>query len=348
MSTSLAVPSRTATKEARFATHLTDTQRVFMCSETKSAPLSKTLKRDLHRFEFYQPSPAFCRALVIDIDHIFATNYVFDLPREIYPHAVIFTAQGVQAFWLIEGLPLTSKAHRAPIRFAQDTAELLRRACNGDPAVNALSPSKCRNPLYEGAEVVYPADCPPYALKTLSGALRVFLRASEPLGGTKARLARPEPVWGELKAGQRNETIFQTIRRTAYRGGDFEAQAYELNELCNPPLPLSEVAGIVRSVQKFMETRFSPAESRREPGEPVPEPLREFMAEIGRKGGSRKTEAQTQALARGRVAGNAVKSAQAIGRRAQIQALKEAGYNNTQIAEKMGLSRRTVIRALEV
>ena len=315
-----------------------------MCSETKSAPLSKTLKRDLHRFEFYQPSPAFCRVLVIDIDHIFASSYVFDLPREIWPHAVVFTAQGVQAFWLIEGVPLTGKAHQAPIRFARDVAELLRRACAGDRAVNALSPSKCRNPLFEGAEVVYPADCPPYALKTLSGALRSFLRASEAPGATEASSSRPEPVWGELEAGQRNETIFQTIRRTAYRGGDFEAQAYELNELCNPPLPLSEVAGIVRSVQKFMETRFSPAEARREPGEPVPEPLREFMAEIGRKGGSRKTEAQTQALARGRVAGNAVKSAQAIGRRAQIQALKEAGYKQREVAQKMGISIETVKR----
>lgn len=163
MSTRLAVPSRTATKEARFAAHITDTQRIFLCSDTKSAPLTKTLRADLHKYEFYQPSPTFCRALIIDIDHVFATNYVFDLPREIYPHAVVFTSQGVQAFWLIEGVPLTSKAHQAPIRFARDVAELLRRACAGDPAVNALSPSKCRNPLYEGAEVIYLADCPLYA-----------------------------------------------------------------------------------------------------------------------------------------------------------------------------------------
>lgn len=117
---------------------------------------------------------------MIDIDHIFASSFVFDLPREIWPHAVVFTSQGVQAFWLIEGVPLTSKAHRAPIRFAQDVAELLRRACAGDPAVNALTPSKCRNPLFEGAEVVYPVDCPPYALKTLSETLRAFLRATPP------------------------------------------------------------------------------------------------------------------------------------------------------------------------
>lgn len=341
MSTSLAVPSRTATKEARFATHLTDRQRVFLCSETKSAPLTRTLRADLHKYEFYQPSPAFCRALVIDIDHVFATNYVFDLPREIYPHAVIFTSQGVQAFWLIEGVPLTGKAHRAPIRFAQDVAELLRHACAGDPAVNALSPSKCRNPLYEGAEVVYPADCPPYALKALSGALRAFLRASEAPGATEARPVRPAPVWGELKAGQRNETIFQTIRRTAYRGGDFEAQAYELNELCNPPLPLSEVAGIVRSVEKFMREKYTP-KTGTQSCEPMPEQLREFMAEIGRKGGSRKTEAQTQALAKGANASRAVRSAQAIGRRAQIQALKEAGYKQREVAEKLGVSLRTV------
>ncbi|MBF0809434.1 hypothetical protein E4U03_12565, partial [Rothia nasimurium] len=169
-------------------------------------------------------------------------------------------------------------------------------------------------------------DCPPYALKALSGALRAFLRASEAPEGTEARSSRPELVWGELKAGQRNETIFQTIRRTAYRGEDFEAQAYELNELCNPPLPLSEVAGIVRSVEKFMREKYTPktgAQGR----EPAPEQLREFMAEIGRKGGSRKTEAQKKAqganLAKGANASRAVRSAQAIGRRAQIQALKE-------------------------
>ena len=341
MSTSLAVPSRTATKKSRFAVHITDTQRVFLCSETKSAPLTKTLRADLHKYEFYQPSPAFCRALVIDIDHIFASSFVFDLPREIWPHAVVFTSQGVQAFWLIEGVPLTSKAHRAPIRFAQDTAELLRRACAGDPAVNALAPSKCRNPLFEGAEVVYLADCPPYALKALSGALRAFLRASEPLGGTEARSSHSATVWGELAEGQRNETIFQTIRRTAYRGGDFEAQAYALNELCNPPLPLSEVAGIVRSVEKFMREKYTPKKGV-QGREPVPEAVREFMAEIGRKGGSRKTEAQTQALAKGANASRAVRSAQAVGRRAQIQALKEAGYKQREVAEKLGVSLRTV------
>lgn len=177
VNTSLPAQPATATRKEQFIAHITGTQRIFLCSETKSAPLTKTLRADLHKYEFYQPSPTFCRALVIDIDHIFASSFVFDLPREIYPHAVIFTAQGVQAFWLIEGVPLTSKAHQAPIRFARDVAELLRRACAGDRAVNALSPSKCRNPLFEGAEVIYPADCPPYALKALSGALRAFLRA---------------------------------------------------------------------------------------------------------------------------------------------------------------------------
>lgn len=345
MSTSLAVLGETATKKHRFAAHLTDTQRIFLCSDTKSDPLTKTLRADLEKHEFYQPSRSFCRALVIDIDHIFAANYVFDLPAEIQPHALVFTSQGVQAFWLIEGVPLTSNARTAPIDFARDVAELLRQVCQGDSAVNPLTPSKCRNPLFEGADVVFPADCPPYALKALSEPLRAFLAAQQPQEPTQSRLARPAPVWGELEAGQRNETIFQTIRRTAYRGGDFEALAYELNELCNPPLALSEVAGIVRSVQKFMDKRFSPSESRRVPGEPMPEPLREFMAEIGRKGGSRKTEAQSRALAKGANASRAVRSAQAIGRRAQIQALKEAGYTQKQIAEKLNLNVRTVQRA---
>jgi len=78
--------------------------------------------------------------------------------------------------------------------------------------------------------------------------------------------------------------------------------------------------------------------------EPAPEAVREFMAEIGRKGGNRKTEAQRAALAKGSRAGNAVKSAQAIGRRAQIQALKAVGYKQREVAEKMGLGIATIKR----
>lgn len=348
MALSLAVLGEPATKSSRFASHITDTQRVFFCSRTKQEPLSKVLVSGLAQFEFFQPSTRFCRFLVVDIDCIFAEHYIFDLPEQIRPHAMVFTTKGVQAFWLIEGVPLTANARSAPIKFAQDAGELLRQACHGDEAVDPLTPSKCRNPLFEGAETVFLADCPPYALQALAKPLRAFLtaqKASEPI---RTRSERSNAVWGALEAGQRNETIFQTIRRAAYRGEDFEALAYELNSQCQPPLPVAEVAGIVRSVQKFMETRFNPSEARTASGEPVPEQVREFMAEIGRKGGSRKTEAQNEALARGRVAGNAVKSAQAIGRRAQVQALKEMGYNNTQIAQKMGISRRTVIRAFEM
>ena len=273
MSTSLAVLGETATKKHWFAAHLTDTQRIFLCSDTKSDPLTKTLRADLEKHEFYQPSPSFCRALVIDIDHIFAANYVFDLPAEIQPHALVFTAQGVQAFWLIEGVPLTSNARTAPIDFARDVAELLRQVCQGDSAVNPLTPSKCRNPLFEGADVVFPADCPPYALKALSEPLRAFLAAQEPQEPQEPTQSRPGPsmpVWGDLETGQRNETIFQTIRRAAYRGQDYEALAYELNEQCSPPLALPEVAGIVRSVEKFMREKYTPktgAQGR----EPAPE-----------------------------------------------------------------------------
>lgn len=50
-------------------------------------------------------------------------------------------------------------------------------------------------------------------------------------------------------------------------------------------------------------------------------------------------------LARGRVTGNAVKSAQAIGRKAQIQELKKAGYKQREVVEKMNLGIATVKRA---
>ena len=64
MKTSLPALSETVTPAQRFAAHLTDTQRIFLCSDAKTAPLGKTLRADLPRYEFYQPSPTFCRALV--------------------------------------------------------------------------------------------------------------------------------------------------------------------------------------------------------------------------------------------------------------------------------------------
>ena len=342
MISSLAVLGETATKRASFAAHLTDTQRIFFCSNTKEQPLSKVLVSEFAKYEFFQPSARFCRFLVVDIDHIFAEYYIYDLPAQARPHALVFTTKGVQAFWLIEGLPLTENAHQRPIRFAQDVGELLRRACNGDSAVDPLTPSKCRNPLFEGAEPFFLADCPPYALKALSTPLRTFLAVQKPQPALSRRFAASAPVWGDLSAGQRNETIFQTIRRAAYAGEDFEVLAYELNSQCQPPLSTAEVAGIVRSVQKFMETRFNPTETRRAAGEHVPEAVREFMAEIGRKGGSRKTEKQKENLVKARHASSAVRSAQAIGRKAQIQELKKAGYKQREVAEKMGVSLRTV------
>lgn len=66
------------------------------------------------------------------------------------------------------------------------------------------------------------------------------------------------------------------------------------------------------------------------------------MAEIGRKGGSRKTAKQKENLVKATNASRAVRSAQAIGRKAQIQELKKSGYKQREVAEKMGVSLRTV------
>lgn len=59
MSTSLPAQPATATKEARFATHLTDTQRIFLCSDTKTAPLAKTLGQTCTNTSFTSPAPLF-------------------------------------------------------------------------------------------------------------------------------------------------------------------------------------------------------------------------------------------------------------------------------------------------
>lgn len=335
----------TGTPAERFRSHFTETQRVFLCSTSKTAPMVWAYDDDVTAHEFIQPHPNACRALVIDIDHEFALGYINDLPQSARPHAIVLTTKGLQAFWLIETVPTTREARREPIRFAQDVAERLRQAVSGDPAVNPLHPVKCRNPLYEGADIHYMADCPPYSLKDLNKAVRGFLstRESQETGQTTKAAKRPV-VAGDMAEGGRNQGIFDAIRHVAYRGGDYETLAYELAAQCDPPLPESEVAGIVRSVAKFMATKYKPQEHKRAEGEPLPPQVREFLSEIGRKGravNSEKQQAQQEAFI---AAGTVVRRAQAIGRKAQIQALKEAGYKQREVAEKMGISIETVKR----
>lgn len=58
------------------------------------------------------------------------------------------------------------------------------------------------------------------------------------------------------------------------------------------------------------------------------------MAEIGRKGGSRKTAKQKENLVKATNASRAVRSAQAIGRKAQIQELKNPVTSNVKLLRK--------------
>nr|CRY95796.1 hypothetical protein [uncultured prokaryote] len=336
-----------SSKGAEFRSHFIGTQRVFMCSKTKTDQLAKAYSESLHLFEFFQPHPSLCRFIVIDIDNYFALDYIYDLPTDIRPHAVVMTTKGVQAFWLIEPVPLSGSARPGPIQFAQDVGQLLQLACNGDSAVHPLTPVKCRNPLYEGADRLYVATREPYKLKELAEPLRAYIKARGlSLSSQPSKPAKASPVvTGSLAEGGRNQGIFDAIRQVAYQGGDYESLAYELASKCDPPLPEAEVAGIVRSVAKFMATKYKPREYKRKEGEPVPEALREFMAEIGRKGGSVNSEAQQRQQKAFISAGTTVRSAQAIGRRAQIQALKEAGYKQREVAEKMGLGIATIKRA---
>ena len=336
----------TGTPAERFRSHFAETQRVFLCSTSKTAPMLWAYDDDVTAHEFIQPHPNACRALIIDIDHEFALSYINDLPQAAHPHAIVLTTKGLQAFWLIETVLTTREARREPIHFAQDVAERLRQAVNGDPAVNPLHPVKCRNPLYEGADIHYMADCPPYSLKDLNKAVRGFLSARERQETRQnTKTAKRPVVAGDMAEGGRNQGIFDAIRHVAYRGGDFETLAYELAAQCDPPLPASEVAGIVRSVAKFMATKYKPQEHKHAEGEPLPPQVREFLSDIGRKGravNSEKQQAQQKAFI---AAGTVVRSAQAIGRRAQIQALKESGLTQAKIAQQLGVSIKTVKRA---
>lgn len=336
-----AVAGREAQARA-FAHHFMDAQEWWYLSATKQEPAKSLPTRALADFEFFQPHASICRFFVVDIDSDFWAFHLGDIPHEIQPHAIVETARGAQAFWLIKAVAIGGEARRAPIAYAEAVYEQLREAVGGDKALVALTPAKCRNPLYKGAEVRYSRRVAPYRLGELREGLKKAGLWKSQRGQDKAP-AGPAVAYGQLVKGQRNATIFRKCLGAGYRGEDYEALGAQLNELCDVPLSEAELAGIFRSVARYVKRRGQ--NQKRAAGEPMPEALREFMSELGAKGRAVNSEAQ-QAQQRAFIAkGTAVRSAKAIVDAERVRALQEQGLSQTAVMKATGFSRAKVVRA---
>src|SRR5699024_722968 len=113
---------------------------------------------------------------------------------------------------------------------------------------------------------------------------------------------------------------------------------------CVEPLSSSEINAIIRSIAGYMATEGY----QRQGGGivPMPDSMRQALAEMGRKGGLRNSHAQRAARAKGPAAAAAARKRRADDQARQAKHLHRKGHSRAQIAAKLGRAACTISRYL--
>ncbi|WP_082220773.1 replication initiation protein [Luteipulveratus halotolerans] len=285
--------------------------------------------------EFWEPNSArLTWVIAVDVDHsdgvaralwtaVPKPSWVVENPANGHTHAA----------WIIEPVSHGPNARLKPQRYLADVREALRDAVGGDPHFTGV---RSRNPLWRHAITYWG----PMSARSLGELARPLRSAGL---WPSAVLRRPVSgdtslgISGPIRRGARNVTIFEIARRA----DDPRAAAEAANRRCDPPLSPAEVASIVRSILRYRERRGG-----WEGSEELPGSVREVLSEFGRKGGSAASEAQAQQRSMRAASGTAVRSAQATLRAEAARALQAQGSSTAEIAEALGVTIRTVQRAL--
>lgn len=316
-----------------------------MADDKADVPRYLPLDR-LSKHQYWQPNDhhtTWC--LVVDID---SADWLLPLMDVMSEHPSLTPSWMIekssnghgQLAWIIEPVSHGPASREHPQRYARAVREALTTAFGGDPA---FTNARCWNPLWTGwnaAGEVWWMITAPRSLGTLRNALRAAGLWSVASPGRS-----PAPV-SPADAPGRNCHIFDVARTR--QAGTVEQAATQANDALAYPLKSSELAGIVRSIERW-EARYGPPWVRRAGGTMTAEQI-EAQRERGRKGRAVNSPAQqeqaAQALAKGPQTAAVIRSAEAAGRAAQIRALREAGMTRRQIAERLGVSEDTVKRAV--
>lgn len=288
-------------------------------------------------------------ALVVDMDHddSLLRLYAADVPA---PSWIIEKGRNghVQAGWIIEAVALGPNARPGPIAYAEDVRAALTAAVGGD---TAFTNRRHWNPTWPGWETEGRVIWGPTAPRTL-GALRAEMIERGTWPSSEAQRARrqrthPDAVRALLATatssitvttGERNQFVFDYARLRP--SGTVADAAAEANAMCAPPLPSAEVAGIVRSIERY-EARTGCCGRERGTGK-VSDTYRAAQAARGRVGGSRSTPAQhAQRVAAARRATTA-RSRRAAERAQQARRQARNGWTTARIAEHHGVTTRAV------
>lgn len=318
----------------------------FRSSPDKTSPSQRVSAGQLHEFEFFTPAKSVGSALVIDVDRLEAVLDIFEtIPAEIPPSWVVETRKGAQAGWMIDPVDLRPTAREAPIAYARAVGHALRTAVAGDEAVDPLTPVRVRNPTYERAELRAATTPPVYGLRQLHHALKAadMWPTGAQLSGRKPHIVARAEATATMVTGNRNQTIFDVARHAAYAGQDFEAVAWATNDACTEPLPLAEVRGIIRSISRYMG-RAHPLSTSAKLA--MPDAMREALTEMGRRGGSKNTDAQRAARALGTHAAARKRRDSTDAKARKAQRMRGRGHSRKKICEAMKVSASTVCRWL--
>ena len=302
------------------------------------------------RDRFWQPNDhnTIC-ALVVDVDH--SDNWLlpmwelFGEHPELMPTWIIAKSDNGhgQLGWLIEPVATGPNSRRKPIDYAAAVLYALTAAFNGD---HHFTNSRCWNPTWtgwsRGAGDVDFCHTAPRSLTALHAAL-----VTADLWVTKPpENRRPTPVLHAEDAAGRNCHVFDSTRLRSH--GTVADVAHAVNNQLANPLPVSEVEGIIRSIERW-EATYGPPWARHGSFtvSAMSDEERELQRERGRRGGLANTAAQQQARAQGPAAASVTRSAQAIARAAMAKHYRDNGYTRKQIAEKMNTSPENVKRWLK-
>ncbi len=223
------------------------------------------------------------------------------------------------AYGLIAPVCRTNAAVAAPLKLAAAIEAAYTEALDADRGYTGFI---TKNPLHQHWKTIYPAteaaNWGSYELSELA---------------EYVTLPKKLPKKSEVIGCGRNVSVFDGLRYWAYREvreywrpGGFNSwqsavflKAEKLNNF-QEPLPYSEIAGIARSVAKWVWRNTTPAS------------FQEFVE---------KTHTTAMQANRGRRSG-VVRAAKANEQSTQAQAMKEEGMSNADIAKALGVHRNTV------
>lgn len=258
-----------------------------------------------------------------------------------------------QATWIIDPVTVSEAGSWAPRVFLHDLRHALTATLGGD---EAFTHGRARNPLCESAQVLW-GETRPRTLREIKDGLLSTGRWSRDRSWADSAsrtvitpvTASAAPCTGDvLGEGERNAGIFRLTsdyaRSMAAAGAEATETALTAFAESIPvtaPISASEIRAIVASIMRWMATKWRGVAGPR--GERTAKSL--YQASRGRRGGLRRTVAQTAARATSFSVFNRRRQSAASTVYTEVIRLTEEGLTVAQISEALGVSRRTIFRA---